>query len=207
VRTLPTGFAAGLQAVEIAPIFLVELHWPTGTLYLWNGYTDFDWDGKTWVGLGDLGSISQFKESSDGAANGVRLELSGIPSAYIAHALANDSQGRPARIYFGILSPGGFTIDPYLIFDGFIDNSNITIGPETSVVSLSLEKELLDNRSDARRTTHEDQQIDYPGDLGREYTAGIANKNFTWGKATYFAAPPGGTDNGMDDYFQQNALN
>lgn len=187
-RDLPIGFLALVSAQKVAPVFLVELDWPGGTMLLWNGYYTLRWDGVDWLPLGHLGGIAEIKESSDLGANGVQLSLSGIPTALIASALANDSQGRAARIYFGVISPGGFTVDPYCIFDGMIDYCSIVINGDTSSISVFLEKEFIDNRSNARRWNHQDQQIDYPGDLGFEFVAALSNKQFTWGKATQFAS-------------------
>lgn len=184
MRTLPTGLDAALSAVEVAPIFLVELDWPTGTVYAWNGYHVLNWNGIDWQPTGHLGGIAEIKESSDGTVNGTQLSMSGISAASIEEALENDSQGRPARIYHGVLSSTGFTIDPYLVFDGLIDFPSIVRNGSTATITVNLEKELYDDRSSVRRWNHEDQQIDFPGDLGFEYVAGIANQQFTWGKAT-----------------------
>jgi hypothetical protein len=35
-----------------------------------------------------------------------------------------------------------------------------------------------------RRYTHEDQQIDHPGDMGFEYVSQLQELNLAWGKAT-----------------------
>lgn len=198
-RTLPTGLGTALAAVEVAPVFLVQLNWPTGIVYAWNGYHNLVWDSKTWVGTGHLGGISEIKESSDLGANGTVLTLSGIPSAQIAEALRNDSLGMPAKIYFGVLTAAGFSIDPYLVFDGMIDAPNIVTDGDTSTITLPLEKELVDNRSTSYRYTHEDQQLTYPGDLGLQYVTGLQNKDFTWGKATIYPAPPNTGDDNLSN--------
>jgi hypothetical protein len=198
-RTLPTGLNTALTAVTVAPVFLVELAWPNTTIRLWNGYHTLAWNSVNWSGVGHLGGISEVKESSDLSATGTVLTLSGIPSSLISEVLRNDALGCPAKIYFGVLTAAGFSIDPYLVFDGMMDAPNISSDGNTSTITLPLEKELIDNRGSARRYTHEDQQIDYPGDLGLEYVAGLQNKDFTWGKATIYAgggAGGGGSDDG-----------
>jgi hypothetical protein len=197
-RDLPTSFGAAAAAASISPVFLVELQWPTGTVRAWNGYGDITWGGNTFTGTGHLGTISPIKETRDGAANGVQLRLSGIPSGLIALALADDTQGRPAKIYFGLLNASaGFTIDPYLIFDGVIDICPIEDNGETASITINLEKELIDSRARGRRYTDEDLQIEYPGDLGLAYVAGLQNKEITWGKATVSIG--GGAGSGVID--------
>jgi hypothetical protein len=202
-RNLPTGMAAAVSAASVAPVFLAHLNWPTGAVRAWTGYGNITWDSQTWVGTGHLGGISDIRESADGSANGVTLSLSGIPSAEIARALEGDSQGRSGKIYFGVLSSSGtFAIDPYLIFDGLIDVCPLDDNGETATISVQLEKELIDMRTRGRRYTHEDQQLDHPGDLGFEYIAGLADKEVKWGTvefAAYSGVDSGGSEE-SDDY-------
>ena len=192
-RTLPSGLDTALAAATVYPVLLVELAWPTGTVRCWSGYHDLSWGGHTWTGTGHLGSVSDIQESSVLEQNGVQLILSGIPSSVIANALENNAQGQPAKIYFGVLNGSGFTVDPYLVFDGLIDVATIQDDGTTATVTIQLEKELYDDRSAARRYTHEDLQLDYAGDMGLEYVAALANRQFTWGKTV--ASPAGGGGN------------
>jgi hypothetical protein len=70
----------------------------------------------------------------------------------------------------------------------------------TATISVKLEKEAVDSRTRGRRYTHEDQQIDAPGDLFFEYAAGIADKVFTWGTATVAPAYAGGVPGDGEGY-------
>jgi hypothetical protein len=190
-RDLPTGFAGETTADTFRPAVLVQLDWPGGSIYVWTGYGTISWDGHDFIGTGELGTISPVQESSDLRANGVVLELSGIPTALVTEALANDAQGQPGKVWIAALAANGtFAADPYLIFDGVIDTTPIRIGPETSTIAVQLEKELIDRRTKERRYTHEDQQIEYAGDMFFEYVAGLAVKEFSWGGKTQAA---GGT--------------
>ncbi len=198
-RDLPGGLGAAFEATEITPAFLVELQWPGGTVRAWNGYHLLAWNLVNWTATGHLGGIGEIKESTEGGANGTQISLSGIPTALITEALRNDSQGRRARIYLGFLVDDGFVIDPYLLFDGLIDFATIQSQGETSTITVNLEKEFIDNRTNARRLNHQDQLIDYAGDLGFEYVAALANKQFTWGKTTVFPTTGGGSGGGSGE--------
>lgn len=194
-RELPTGYAALTEADTFYPVMLVELDWSTGAVRVWTGYGEISWNGNTYYGVGDLGGISPIGESNNLGANGVTLTLSGVPSDAIAEALTGDSQGRSGKVWIASLSrSGAFQADPYLIFDGLIDVTGIDDSGETATISVSLEKELIDRRSQSRRSTHEDQQIDYPGDLFFEYVAGLQNKVLAWGGKTIpgSSGTPGG---------------
>jgi hypothetical protein len=202
-RTLPTGLDAQLSAAEVGiAVFLVELHWPSGTVYAWNGYGTLPWGGRNWQGVGDFGGIASVQESSDAASNGVQLSLSGVPVSAVARALENDSQGQQALVYFGVVGPGGFVIDPYLLSDSVIDYASIRRDGQTATITIALEKELYDDRSNARRWTHEDQQIDFPGDDGLIYVAQLPNRQFTWGKATMAPAVSGNMGNPNNTEFE-----
>lgn len=194
-RDLPTGFSALTEADVFRPVLLVRLDWSSGVVRVWTGYGEIVLDGQTYWGVGDLGGISPIGESGDLGANGCTLTLSGVPSASISDALSNDSQGRSGKVWLASLSSSGaFEADPYLIFDGKIDVTAIDDDGTNSVISVTLEKELIDRRVQSRRSTHEDQQIDYPGDMFFEFVAGLQDKVIPWGNKSAAAAPvnPGG---------------
>jgi hypothetical protein len=198
-RALPTGFAALASAPVFRPAILVDLAWPSGTIYVWNGYGTLSWNGHTYQGTGHLGDVSGIGESKDGRANGVTLTLGGIPSTMIADALANDAQGRSAKIWLAAFADDGtLGADPYPIFDGVIDISPVEDNGTEATISVQLEKELIDRRINNWRNTHEDQQIDYPGDMFFEFVAGLADKEVVWGGKTISgsAATAGGVDPG-----------
>lgn len=195
-RTLPTGLASALQARTIPAAFLVEIDWPDGTVYVWNGYHNLSWNAQTWLGIGHAGQIGEVKESGDLAANGMVLQLSGIPSANIAEVLRNDTQGRPGRVYFGTIDGAGFTIDPVCIFDGVIDITPYSNDGKTATISVNLEKEFIDNRSSAARYTPEDQKRTYPTDLGLDFVPGMAGQTTNWGKNTTAPGGPAGGGGG-----------
>lgn len=198
-RDLPTGYATAASAPVFRPAILVFLDWPGGAVRVWNGYGNIVFGGNTYVGTGHLGSLSSIAETSDLSANGVTLALSGVPSEVLTNAMSNDAQGAEGIIYIAPLAADGtFAADPVQIFAGFIDVCPVEDSGETSTISVQLEKDLIDRRSDARRYTHEDQQLDAPGDLFFEYVAGLADKVFAWGGKTVAgsAATPGGVSPG-----------
>jgi hypothetical protein len=181
-RDLPTNYAPLTEATVFRPVILVYLSWPDGAVRAWSGYGSITFGGETFLGVGELGNISPIAESDDLGANGITLTLSGIPSANITNALANDAQGRSGKIWLGAMnSAGAFAADPYLIFDGLIDVTAIDDDGTVATISVTLEKELIDRRAISRRSTHEDQQIDYPGDLFFDYVAGLQDKSINWG--------------------------
>jgi hypothetical protein len=188
-RGLPSALATAASSDLFPPAFFVELDWPGGVVRVWTHYGDISWGGNTWVGTGHLGSIGNIAESDDLRANGIALKLSGIPSANVALALANDSQGRDGKVYLGAMDgAGGLVSDPIVVFAGFIDFTVIEDDGTTASITVQLAKEFTNRKAQPRRYTHEDQQIDHPGDMFFEFLAGNLGKEFAWGRQVIPAA-------------------
>ncbi len=182
-RDLTTAFEAATKAKEVAPILMVEMAFVSGTVRLWTGYGDITSGGHTWTGAGTLGSISEPEEVLDPAAKGITLTLTAVPNEYAALALSEEYQGRNAKVFLGVLNSDGTLIaDPYQLFGGRMDVMTIQDGGTTSSISVSVENRLIDlTRSRERRYSHQDQQIEYPGDLGFEYVNSLQDKEIRWG--------------------------
>lgn len=181
-RTLTIDMIAEIASGRVSPILLVEMNFVSGFVRVWSGIGDLSWGGYTWGGLGNLGGISPLEETTDFRANGVQLQLSGIPSAYLAIALGEQYQGRSAKIYLGMLDSAGLLIgDPVYLFNGKMDTMRIDEGGETSTISVQVESSAISLKvAKEWRYTHEDQQIEYPGDRGFEYVVGLQDKDITW---------------------------
>lgn len=181
-RTITLGMIAQLTAGIVSPVLLVQMDFSSGFSRVWSGLGDLSWNGYSWNGVGDLGGISTMEETTDFRANGVQLQLSGIPSAMLAIALGEHYQGRPAEVYLGFLDSTGALVDaPVELFSGKMDTMHIDEGGETSTISIQVESRAISLKAAREwRYTHEDQQIDYPGDKGFEYVVGLQDKDLIW---------------------------
>jgi len=187
--------SASLEAAIIDPVvigvFFFKAEFDSGDTLFWSGYGDLTWGGDTYTGVGQFGGIDKVDETSDVRANGATVTLSGIPSDLIALALTEPYQGRPCIVYLGALhlTTGALEGTPYPLLAGRMDVMSIEEGADTASISLTVENRLIELfRSKERRYTHEDQQIDFPGDLGLEYVAGLQEKPINWGVANPAAA-------------------
>jgi hypothetical protein len=77
-RNLDPTLAAGLSAGLIQPVVLVELTFNSGIVHVWSGLGDLVWNGNTYSGVGNLGSIGPIGEGSAVKADGTTVTLSGI---------------------------------------------------------------------------------------------------------------------------------
>jgi hypothetical protein len=82
-RNLDPTLAAGLSAGLIYPVVLVQLTFNSGLEHVWSGIGDLVWNGATYKGVGDLGSIGPIGEGSAVKADGTTVTLSGIGQSQI----------------------------------------------------------------------------------------------------------------------------
>jgi hypothetical protein len=185
-RDLGTDLSNAVIAPVVAPAFFFKAEFDSGDVLAWSGYGDITWGGDTYLGIGDFGGVDKVDETSDVRANGVTLTLSGIPSQLLAIALLEPYQGRPCTLFLGALNltTGVLVGTPYPLISGRMDVMTIEEGADTGTITLTVENRLIELfRTKERRYTHEDQQIDFPGDLGLEYVAGLQEKPINWGVA------------------------
>jgi len=135
-RNLTTAMDAAIVAGKVRPVIFVEgsFH-ASGSpdeefLRLWSGLGDFSWDSKTWTGAGKLLRISPLEESAEVKAVGFNVELSGLPPSLLSLALDNTRQGRPGRVWLGLMGREG-----YLSLPG--TSGNYASTPDTASVSVT----------------------------------------------------------------------
>src|SRR5574343_874461 len=109
---------------------------------LWSGlgtasFDDFTGTGKSYYGIGALGSITAVSETTDIAAKGIELTLTGVPSDFLYLALSTGScyRGRTAAVYLGLFD-GGTMVQSTILFRGRMDVMTIEEGAETSTITL-----------------------------------------------------------------------
>lgn len=190
-RDLSAGVETAIQAGVVYPALLYEGEfYSAGSpsvqyLRLWTGVGTLTWDSKTWTGGGTLLGISPLEETRDVKAVGFTVTVSGIESAKVSLALQSVRQNKPGTLWLACFNAAGALIaDPYRLRDGRFDIAVIEDNGETCTIAAQYEDRTIDlDRARDRRYTHEDQQIDYPGDLGFEYVAALQDMQIMWGGA------------------------
>lgn len=181
-RTLTPAASSAFDAGHVPSLIFVLMDFPSGILRVNNSPATFAWGGNDWLGVGTLGSIDAIDEGVTLEARGLKFRISGVPQANVAVALGQKYQGRDCKVWRAPLTSDYAVIaDPVLVFFGRLDVMDIELGP-TATITVSAESRLADwDRSRGRRYTHEDQQIDYPGDKGLEFVPQMADKELRWG--------------------------
>jgi hypothetical protein len=207
-RELSDAVADALDDAVVYPFFAVELLFDgENVLRMWTGVGTLVYNSVEWFGTGNLLNISSVEETTEISAKGATVTLSGVPSEVISLALSEPYQGRICKIYFGMFSKGSMLDESgnyilledggkiYLdnpqtnfndlteIFSGYMDQMNISEGPDASTIELAVENKLVDlERSRVRRFTSAYQKSVYPNDLGLDFVEDLQDKDITWGR-------------------------
>ena len=187
-RALTTSTITNISENTVYPFFSVELKFDGDeVLRMWTGSgTLVLSDGTEWFGAGNLLNISQVNETSEIAARGADITLSGVPSEVVILALTEPYQGRECNIYFGTFDGGDQTTAPTNfneIFSGYMDQMNISESVGTSTIELKVENKLIDlERARVARFTSAYQKSKFPTDTGLDFIESMQDKKINWGK-------------------------
>jgi len=181
-RTLTGAADTALQAATVAVLTFLQIELASGTLYLTTAAHNVSWNAQTWLGMGRLGQIEAIKEGIESEMYGVRMSLSGLPVSMISTALGEAYQGRPVKIWEGLVSGGAIVVDPIGPFTYRLDTMDIGLG-DTATIELTAESRLVDwNRPRVRRYNDADQRSEYPEDRGMEFVEQMVDKELVWGR-------------------------
>ncbi len=187
-----SGFSTAAASAAVGVLALVELSFTSGTLRYTNFPLDVDALGYTWTGLGTIGSISEIRESEDGAGERLTVGLSQVSSAILAAALGNVEtyQGRDAKVWISMLDGGTLQVagTPLLRFAGYMDKVRIERADgNTGTVLLDLVTFSGDSRANPSglRLSNAQHQADYPTERGFEYITDLIGKPQLWLSKTF----------------------
>lgn len=181
-RLMSSAMLAAIAAGELFPALFVEANFATGPVYIWSGMGPIDWNGHTWLGVGTLGSVSAVSEGTTVEARGITLTLSGIDPALLTDVLGEFVPGLPVIVFLGLFNAGALIASPLVSFSGRMDQPSVDIDGISSAISINCENRLIEmNVAVDRRYTADDQQRDFPGDLGFNFVNAIQEMTLYWG--------------------------
>lgn len=172
MKTIGTAMQTALESDHVEFLIFAELDFDSGTERYTSAGMDLSWNGYTWKGLGGLASISEIRESTTLEAIGVRLSLSGVPTAMISLALQDNPQGRVATLWLAVFdSDAGTLVDtPMAEYVGRMDVLQIVRGSQQCTINVNVESRLADfARPSNGRYTDPDHQERVPGDKFFEF--------------------------------------
>lgn len=209
-RTLSGGVSGNLEDDVLFPFFAAELNFDDGNdLRLWTGQGTLRYNGVDWFGTGSLLDISSVEETTQIAARGASLTLSGVPSEVISLALSQPYQGRTCKMFFGMFQRGYIARQEYAVqaesyilkqdggkiiletnktsltevFSGYMDQMSIEEHPDYATIELKVENKLIDlERRRVARYTSEYQRSRFPNDKGFDFVESLQDLKLNWGR-------------------------
>lgn len=182
---MTTALDSGVQEWR----FLFELNFLSESLRVWSGEFDIDWDGKTWIGKGQVMSLGAWEETADNAVLQVELEMQATDPARITQLISeNEVEGRPMTMWAGLLdrttNPPTMVADPILVWTRLMNSGPYHMDRRTW--SIYGESKLVQRSRGGHRTrSHADQKrfaeaLGEPNDEGMINVTSIFRKSITW---------------------------
>lgn len=178
-RTIPTGLLTALTQSVARPYYAVEMLFDTSPVRFWTGIGDRVIEWNTYIGAGTLVSISEMEEIADLSAKSASIVVSGLNGSMVSAALQEPYQRRVCRILLGEVSVS----DAIEMFSGKMNTMRIDDGPDSSMITLTVESRLVElGRAKVRRYNHESHIARYPDDNFFSYVASFQDKQIPWGR-------------------------
>jgi len=191
LRTLDSAISTALVQSTVRGIYFVRLCFDGGNAAWHSGFGNYSFDSVTYVGTGELTSISPVKEESGVKASGVTVSVSGIKQEIVALLVGQAYINRKAYVHFMPLDEGDqpVTETPVLLFKGSIDSINGNMGASAGF-TVTLKSRFADwERPQKILYTNVQQQQLHPGDLGMEFIAQMSQKKLIWPRAAFLPDP------------------
>lgn len=182
--TLTVAQQTALEQRSVPIAYFVKLELETQTLYVSNFNRTYTWGGQDWIGLGQIGSISEIKSSDSADPNAVSLNINIANLTFLTIGVGEveEYRGRPVSIYMCPLDAEYNLIDtPVKTWGGSMDVLALTADTENSGITMRCEpsaKRL--RRRSPLRANHAQQQARYPQDLGFEYLQDLIANPRVW---------------------------
>ena len=182
-RSLTAGVIAEIATNKLNPVELIYLGISTGTYYT-DHYKDISFDGNTYVASSLFMGLSEVTENAEVAVNSLSLRFTGADQTIISLFLNNDYMDKEVTVYRGFLNDSQALItDPFLLFQGRIENFNIEDDETSSSVLISVASHWADfDKVKSRKTNTNSQKLHFSTDKGFDY-ASKSVRDIKWGRA------------------------
>lgn len=192
ITLTPEQQAAAASNVR-GSVFLVEMQFASGTQYKTTHTSPIVYAGNTYTALGQILSVSALDETGTVKTDRLRLRATIVDTAVLAFLIgpASEYRNRRIKIYVQLLGTEWQPVaDPILRWSGFMDKLSVSRDSSGAVgetrssghIELTCVRAGLQRfrAQEGLRLTHSQQQLEYPGDLGFEYTESLVNNPIVW---------------------------
>lgn len=167
------GTADAVDESVVYPIVFLEMDFLSAPFRFCTQVGTVHWDGKLWVGAGQMLAIDGINQTTDGGKAVSTFTLSGIAVDLIAAIYSEKWHGRRAKSWFGTLDTGfNLTGEPHRIVGGIMNVIRDEPGRETSVFELEVRTGAYKYRiAKPWKQSNEHQRTLYPNDTSGRWIA------------------------------------
>lgn len=184
-RAMTAAMQAEVAKSAVRMCYLVELRFDSGTEYHTTAHKIISWGGNNYL-TGNLVDVRGVRESLPLEERGVTITLAGANQANLQKALTENYIDRTVVIYRAMLDANDALIaDPLLEWMGSIDKPAFREDPAGGATlewSAGSQLQRFDKVA-GRRTSNEDQQVHFAGDVFFEFAAQV-DEQIPWGRAS-----------------------
>jgi hypothetical protein len=153
--------------------------------YIHSGVGNISFNGQTWVGVGDLASVSGVTEDIQMSDGRMVIKLLDLPNGEIPNIIntfcTGDQSGRRFEFYM-VLYADGIISSNVQFQAGYIDQPELDDQDEKSVFTLMLSNETTKlNKTVKKLMSDQIQQEFYAADKGLEFAADANLNDVLWG--------------------------
>lgn len=160
---------------------LAEIDHPSGIARFWTGIGKLSWNGVTWTGSGQLGSVTPISHTTDLSITDIQFTMVGVDPSIVA-GLDDNVRNLAGNVWLACIEQGQVVKDPYQIVAADLDYQSFAAGDD-GTVSISITAHtgfyVLARALDLTWTT-EEQKIDFPGDSGLDLLSALQNQDISW---------------------------
>jgi len=184
MRTLHADTLTALKTDHLRAI-LIKLDFTPNPVYLSNTAFDIEYNGKTYLGNGQLLGVDKIKQDIDIKVSSITLTLDAVDPSLVAILLGTPQHGRYVSIKLAILNDDYSIIGtPIPMGSMIIDGApSITDDPNKGVATIKqkISSEFANwKQKGGMRTTAASLQRFAPGDTGFDFAA-ESGKEYKWG--------------------------
>lgn len=197
-RDLSSANQTAASAAHVHLVTLVFLDFDT-PLYIHSGIGSISYDGNTYLGVGDYGSIAEAKETEALAPTSLVLTLSGVDNTLITEAQEAGRYKDAVSIYEGYRQDDGTLVaDPWLLWGGWFEYAGIQMDEESTVTFTCHHDLSVLTDKDGSRFSDEDQHQRYATDNFFQFVTDQGGLRLMWGgtniggRTEPGGIPPGG---------------
>lgn len=188
INPFSQNVAQAMMDEHLDLLLAAEIYFDSGVTRVHSGTGNFTIAGNNFLGVGNLGQVSEVKEQNTTSPTQLNLTLGGLDTSMIGTILNENCVGRAANLYIGVLDDNGQLIDYDVLFRGKIRSTALLAGTN-GAVNLTVSN-IFEEWSHGKswRYSDESQRKRNGDDRIFRYVPQMADRSIYWGSKK--DAPP-----------------